>query len=215
MNVFQSAKALTLVAVGWFIGYGGALYFTDYKADEAIASLVGTALGAAVTVGGSLWLASWQMKKEKREIELYVSDAVKAIWGENYYLTQFVNRDSWDDNQQYATLLFRQVQGLQSCIEFYSVNKPMDRINDYSLKRLLADLDREIERVKPVLQKEVAWLSKHPTKHVIENSKGDLTSATEELLAKCDGVLVSLNANLIIPTKEKLQKQETYLLSMD
>lgn len=178
--------------------------------DGGLATLVGSALGAGVTVAGSLWVAKFQISASEKSFARFVAEATAAIRDETYVLTSLIEQDIGTDLGLYANKLKQQVSAIKEAIEIFRANAPFAGIGNYEARLWITRMENEINTNLRILDKELNWLD-HPTLAVIENSQGDLGYAAERIFQACVGVHRELEYSKDLPDDDELRTRISVL----
>jgi len=200
------APIFASLVAGYFAGLASAVFFTKVVFDAGLATLVGSALGAGITVAGSLWIARYQLAARERSFGRFTADAAAAIRDEAYILVVLLELDDWGDNKVYAEKIKRQVQFLNEATTLFERNSPFSDIGDYEVRLWITRLEEQILNGQRVLDKELKWLD-HPTDAVLNNSRADLTQAAQSIFEACVAVNRELKHKRELPDEAELERR--------
>lgn len=159
---------------GFFVGVTFALYISTQSFDGGIATLLGSACGAALTVVGSLWVAQHQSQAEAKSFLRLVVQTLQSAKREAKKLIDVANRRRLPQNlSSYAYDMGEQLDLLSEALDMLQALSPYSQINDYEIRIALYRLDDCVREKLRVINKERKWLE-NPTKAVIRNSQDDL-----------------------------------------
>jgi len=178
--------------------------------DGGLATLIGSALGAGVTVAGSLWVAKFQISTREKSFARFVAEATTAIRDETYVLIALTEQEMGDDLELYANKLKRQVTAIKEAIGIFQANAPFTGIGNYEARLWITRMENVINTNLRILDKELSWLD-HSTKAVIDNAKGDLTFAAERIFEACVGVNRELDYYKPLPDDDEVARRTAVL----
>jgi hypothetical protein len=191
---------------GYLVGLASAVFFANVVFDAGLATLLGSALGAGITVAGSLWIARYQLAARERSFGRFTADAAAAIRNEAYILIALLEIEDWGDNGVYAAKIKRQVQFLNEATALFERNSPFSDIGDYEARLWITRLEGQVMNGQRVLDKELKWLDR-PTDAVLENSRADLTQAAQSIFEACVAVNRELKHKRELPDKVEVQRR--------
>jgi hypothetical protein len=205
-TIITWAPVVTSILAGYLAGLSSAPWLNSSVLDGGVATLVGSALGASITVAGSLWIARYQTELRERSFARFVADAAAAIRDEAYVLTSLLCIDDWEDNVAYAEKIKKQVQYVAEAIDLFQKNSPFSDIGNYEARLWLSRLEEAIQSNQRILDKELIWLDR-PTRKVLENARGDLAVAAEAMFTGCVHVCRELRHNRELLSDEALERR--------
>lgn len=201
---------LTCALVSILIGFLLSEWIGANTLDSGIASLIGAALGAAITVAGTLWITAQQTNSASKAFLNLLADAVAAVRDEAYFLEKLC-ANQVQELDQYAKTLVEQVELLKDTLELMERNTQASQIASYDARAKIFKLEKQVKRNLSVFEKELRWLSS-PTQRVIANSREDLSEASSNIRSACDEVLKQLGELRDLPsTKETASRMSRVL----
>jgi hypothetical protein len=199
------APHLTVGIAGYLAGVSSLPLFRHIALDGGVATLLGSALGAGLTVAGSVWVARYQISARERSFARFVADASMAIRDEAYVLISLLEISDWGDNAAYAEKIKKQVGYLNEAIELFRRNAPFSDIGNYDARLWLSRLEETIQNNLRILDKELKWLDR-PTTAVIGNTRSDLGAAATAIFEACVHVGRELHHSRPLPSDEEVEQ---------
>jgi hypothetical protein len=200
------APLFVSLLTGYLVGLASAVFFANVVFDAGLATLLGSALGAGITVAGSLWIARYQIAARERSFGRFTADAAAAIRDEAYILIALLEIEDWGDNSSYATRIKKQVRYLNEATVLFERNSPFSDIGDYEARLWITRLEEQVLNGQRVLDKELKWLDR-PTDPVLENSRAELTHAAQSIFEACVAVNRELKHKRDLPDEVEVQRR--------
>lgn len=201
---------VTVGLAAFLLGLGGGEVIGRSKLDSEVASLLGAALGASITVFGAVWIAKHQSTERERSFSKFVSDSATAIRDEAYILTSLLEVDNYDNARDYANEILSQIGRLRETFELFESNALFSGVGNYEARRSVFRLELEIQKNMKIFEKEERCLQ-NTTDAVIENSRVDLSMAAEGIFMSCVHVNSDLGFKPPLPTDEELERRFTLI----
>jgi hypothetical protein len=164
----------------------------DVKLDGGWATLLGSALGAAITVGGGLWTAAYLIRAGERSSKEFAGQVVAGVWDEARMLIGVAEKTDFETNRVNADAMMKQFEALTDVIGLFKANEALRRVQNYEVQRGVSALEKEIIDSMKVVDWERQWLSGTATNAVLENSRPKLASIGTDICTACVGVMREL-----------------------
>lgn len=197
---------IAVFLAGVFLGIVSIDLYRTTPLDGGIATLVGSFLGAAITVFGSLWAARYQASAQERASTKFVGDAVRAVRDQVYILTKLVAIEAWDDNEQHGKKLSDQVLRVKEVVTLFERNAPFSAISNWEARLHLSRLEEMIKTDLAFLDKELGWLEKHKTKGVLDSARNGLSNVSDRMFAECVEACKELGVERPVPSEKEVEK---------
>ncbi|HEV2897293.1 MAG TPA: hypothetical protein VGX71_05510 [Pseudaminobacter sp.] len=211
LRAFNWLGYSTVGVVSFFLGICAAELTARSDLDEALASLFGAALGAAITVIGTVWVARHQSSQGQRSFLKLIADSTGAIRDEAYLLVCLAEQEVKPNLKDYGSQLAKQIERLRETFNLFERNMNIGSVDNYEARLWIFRLENTIQKNLRVFEKEANWLTT-PTKNVIENSKGDLAEAASRIFEGCVGALRELGFDPPLPDDKEVSKRLGFLL---
>lgn len=196
---------------GILIGLAIAPIMTNQNLDAGWSSLVGGALGAGITVLGTMYVAKSNSASAARLRRLLLGEAITAIRDEAYVLVALTDETEIDDVADHGAQLMGQLGLLKEALSVYELVKEDGTVTDYKMRLSLFRLDDQVRKNMAILEKEERWLGR-PSRAVIENSRADLSFASTMIFQACVLALGELSITYALPRDEEVEAQLERLL---
>ncbi len=189
------------------MGWGAAAYFGRTPLDSGVATLVGSAIGAGLTVVGSVWVARYQTNAEQRAFNRLAGDAIGAIRDEAHCLILLTEMKGFETKSLEAAKLKGQVGILKEALGLYERTVMGSKFAEYDFQLWNSRLEKQIADNVLVLEKELRWLSGTLSDKVMQNARGALSYSASLIVEACDGALNELGDDRPLPTEADLTKR--------
>lgn len=196
----------TVGIAAFLLGLGAGEIIGISKLDSEVASLLGAALGASITVFGAMWIAKHQSTEKERSFSKFVSDSVTAIRDEAYILVSLLEKNQYQNAREYANEILSQIARLRETFNLFENNSPFSNVGNYEARRSIFRLELEIQKNMRIFEKEEKWLQ-NPTDAVIENSRADLRKTADEIFMACVHVNGDLGFKPSLPADDELKRR--------
>lgn len=170
--------------LGAFLGFTAATALSERALDGGVATLVGSALGAAFTVAGSLWVARYQATLPDKKYAALMAGAIESIRRSCSDLDAVLAKEvgtGAEALQAYATDIEGRATALFDVIETWRNLGPISEVASFDARRALYRIDAALNEQVPTIRKELAWVQR-PTLAVLTNTRGDLAECTTRIL---------------------------------
>jgi hypothetical protein len=168
---------ITVALCGIFFLLG--ILFADvalgFQLRDSIASLLGAALGAAITVAGSFWLVG--------AAESYNSDRFKRLVRDNIRFMR---------EQAQTTKGSLEEADANDFAALFEQLAPFAEITDYSARIALQKLQQTLFTEKRYIEKEIDWLSRHHTIPVLRQGAQNFGAIADRITEAADTALREL-----------------------
>lgn len=210
-----SAFDWTLVAsaslFGFLVELASAPEFARASMDSGTATLLGSALGAGMTVLVSIWAVRHSTRLRTSALERLVGEAVLAIRDDAYRLLTIAEVESWSDNEQFAEALKPQLKALKTTIEVFGQLSPFSEVQNYNARVSIFQLERSIRDNVKTLEREILWVSDHHSSAVLENARRNVVRPALAISETCVGVGRDLGIRRDFPPQTELIRLTTHL----
>lgn len=207
--VARLAKLAGVTAVGLlgvFVGFIAAILLRNFPFDSGLATLIGAALGASITVAGSLWITSYQIGARERSVTRMAAQAAGEIRDQAYVLTSLLELEDTGDLADYAEEAIRQVNILTEVVDLLQKGVTHFEITDYDTRRSMAQFEATVKMNVHVLEKELKWLER-PTAPVVENARSALMETAEQIYMSCCSVCRELGLDRELPSDDEVSRR--------
>lgn len=206
LNLEKTSPHWTIGLLAYFFGLVTLPLFNVITLDDGVATLIGSALGAAVTVFGSLWVVQHQVGSRSRAFTRLVAETAAGMRDEAYSLVSLLSEEDWENNRIYAYQIQEQIERVVESFELFKQLSPFSDIDDYNARLLINRLQMKITKNLSIIEKEKDWLDK-PTRPVLLNSRDNLIPPAIELQDCSTDVMTSLNHHKPLPSEATLRKE--------
>jgi|GEM_PF-5613306 len=188
------APILFGAGVGFFAGLVLAYSLGTSKVDDVVETVIGAALGAGITVFGTLWVTQFLSNRTTEQYEHLVVEAIKGIQGDTSRLVTVLDKQAIPDDAaaEYAAKVRTQTGLLMDGMELFEGLAPFKEIVDYKFRLGLFQLHEELRKCRPSLMKELHGLD-DPTISVLRNAQRDLFIVSERIYRATKGALPNPN----------------------
>lgn len=197
--------------LGFLLGLAAFPLFSLATLDDGTATLLGSALGAGITVAGSIWAANYVSRLQTSGFEKLVGSSVLAIRDEAYHLCSITDLEKWSDNDDYAGELKRRIETLSVAFSIFGQLAPYSEIKNYDARLSIFYLEKTIRDNIDLIKKEANWISEHPTSKVLESARRSLSEPIMRIFEACVGVGRDLGVRRELPSEKEIERRIGYL----
>lgn len=185
----------------------------DVKMDGGWATLLGSALGAAITVGGGLWTAGYLVRSGERSSIKFAGDVVAGVWDEAYMLIGVAEKADFESNRINANAMMQQFETLTEVIDLFKANDALRRVQNYEVQRGVSRLEKEIIDSMQVVDWEKKWLAGTVSNAVLETSRPKLRAIGDGICTACVGVMRELGYSHTALSDDEVARRIAHLIS--
>lgn len=196
----------TVGLVGFLMGLASAPEFGRLAMDGGVATLIGSALGAGITVLGSVWAARHSNSLRTSALERLVGEAVLAIRDDAHRLLAIAEIENWKDNNNFGDALQRQLEALKTTIDVFGQLSPFSDVQNYEARVSLFNLERIIRDRVNTLDHEMRWVTAHHTHGVLENARNTLVYPATSISEACVSVASDLGLRKPFPDEKEIER---------
>lgn len=197
--------------LGFLVGLGVAPEIARASMDSGTATLVGAALGAGITVAGSIWGVRYSNRLQAAAFQNLVGQSVLAIRDECYRLLHIAELEQWKDNDDFANALEQQLERLKTAIDIFGQMAPFNEVHNYDARLSIFHLEKLINDHLSAIQRELAWVSDHHTTAVLNNARRNVAVPALELAEACVSAARDLGTTRELPSEEDLNLSTRHL----
>ncbi|CAN7282812.1 hypothetical protein LJR231_001356 [Phyllobacterium sp. LjRoot231] len=131
MNILKALNWAGFLIIGLTAFLFGVASFGMLGRDnfnKEIASLMGAALGATITVSGTVWVARYQSNQRATAFTQLIAESIGAIRDEAHLLVSLTSREEIGEPKSYAHQLMLQIDRLEEGFELFARNMDISDI---------------------------------------------------------------------------------------
>lgn len=189
------------VLLGIFVGWCGAELFSSAAIDSGLATLVGSALGAAITVVGAMWVAQYQSANQSKAAERYVGAATAGVRDEANCMARMARTEGVASLELHAAKMVETIDLLRENVKLWQSGMPYSEINNFQARLLLGKLERKIIETSTQLGRDRDFLVGNVSQAVIDNAVAHLGFIGDEIQETCEAAMAGLSYADALPTE--------------
>lgn len=193
--------ALTGFLIGIFVGWCAAEVFAAAVVDSGLATLVGSALGAAITVLGAMWVAQYQDANQHKAAERYAGAATAAVRNEAHCVAKMARTEGVETLALHAAKMIETIDLLRENVRLWQSGMPYKEINNFRARLLLGKIERKIIESSSQLARDRAFLVGTLSQAVIDNAVNYLGLIGDEIQELCEDAMRALKYTEPLPTE--------------
>ena len=205
-RIARFAGVVVIGLLGLLVGFIAAIRLKGLPFDSGLATLIGSALGAATTVAGSLWIANYQAGARERSVIRLAATAAGGVRDQAYVLVSLLKLEDIVDIAKYAEEVIRQVNVLTEVVDLLQKGVTTFEITDYEARRSMARFEATVKTNLYVLEKQLKWL-KYPSARILKNARADLTETAQQIFDSCSRVCEELDLDRKLPSDKEVARR--------
>jgi len=178
--------------IGVFAGWCASAFFERATLDSGLATLLGSALGAGITVVGAMWVAAYQTSAELRAAEQYAGDATAAVRDEAYCMTRMARTEGVETLALHAAKMIETIDLLRENVKLWQSGMPYAGINNYKARFQLGKVEQKVIETMGQLRRDRSFLIGTLSQAVVENAVANLGHIGDELQEVCSEAMSAL-----------------------
>lgn len=213
-------------AIDWplafFSGFSGVLIgliWADHSQktilDSGWATLVGSALGAGITVAGGMWAAGYQAKAQTKAFDRFAGDAITAIRDEAHILVAVSEKRDFENRQVQGSAMLQTMSAIDEAVALFERNVASTKFANYDVQRWLNRLVNQLALDNNVMMRERAWLEGNITEPVIIAARQKLAIVGTDIRAACEAVTNELEYNKDLPDAGEVVRRIAKLIEVE
>ncbi len=195
------------ILIGILIGWVAAELLSKAVLDSGLATLLGSALGAGITVAGAMWVATYQSTAQLKAAEQYAGDATAAIRDEAYCMATMARTEGVETLELHAAKMVETIDLLKENVRLWQSGMPYNEVNNYKARLGLSKVEQKVIEWTRQLDRDRAFLVGTISAAVIENAVGHLGVLGDELQEVCEEAMSELGYERGLPTEEEFLRR--------
>ncbi len=191
-----------VLLVGVLIGWCAAAFVGETVLDSGLATLVGSAIGAGISVAGAMWVAIYQSVAHHKAAARYAGDATASVRDEAYCMAKMARVEGVETLALHAAKITETIDLLRENIKLWQSGMPYSDVTDYGARLRLNKVEGKLIEWSNQIRRDRIFLVGTLSAAVLENAAMNLGAIGDEIQEACEDAMQALKFSKPLPTEE-------------
>lgn len=176
--------------IGMLLGWSGAVLSEKANLDSGLATLVGSALGAGVTVAGAMWVAAYQNSAQAQAAQQYAGAAVAGVRDEAHCMARMARTEGVESFELHAAKMVQTIDLLKENVKLWQSGMPYKEVQNFQARLMFTKVERTLIATSSQLDRDRTFLVGRVTQDVINtavNNLGHIGDEVQDILQRGHG----------------------------